>query len=197
MPPAHGITVRRKSRALFQQHRPIAAFAAVQKSVGCWVNSGRGWFAPALAIAHRLERTPGSADALTVRPDDRRSHHGRLLVPAGALPGLSHHRRRRPADARLAPRRRRDSPYARAVLPMLPAECAVRRASAVVATVHLPSSLSGSPGISRGPSGGTALSAATNSRSSRIPNSALMVALSSGCSASRWAASARCASLTA
>jgi hypothetical protein len=35
--------------------------------------------------------------------------------------------RRRPADARLAPRRGRDSPYPGAVLPILPAERAVRR----------------------------------------------------------------------
>jgi hypothetical protein len=34
-----------------------------------------------------------------------------LLVPPGAVPGLPHHWRRRPADARLAPRRGRDGPY--------------------------------------------------------------------------------------
>ena len=44
-----------------------------------------------------------------------------------ARPGLSHHRRRRPADARLAPRRGRDGPYPCIVLPILPAECTVRR----------------------------------------------------------------------
>ena len=33
-----------------------------------------------------------------------------LLVPAGALPGLPHHWRCRPADARLAPQRGRDGP---------------------------------------------------------------------------------------
>jgi hypothetical protein len=71
------------------------------------------------------QRTPGQADADAVLADDRRRYHGRLLVPTRALPGLPHHRRRRPADARLAPRRGRDGPYLRAVLPLLPAACAV------------------------------------------------------------------------
>jgi hypothetical protein len=56
-------------------------------------------------------------------------------VPAGALPCLPHHRRRRPSDARLAPRRGRDDPYPEAVVPILPAECAVYR------SVPLPSSI--------------------------------------------------------
>ena len=64
-----------------------------------------------------LERAPGQADADTVLADDRRRHHGRLLVPTSALPGLPHHRRRRPAEARLAPRRGRDGPYPGAVVP--------------------------------------------------------------------------------
>ena len=33
-------------------------------------------------------------DADAVLADDRRRDHGRLLVPAGALPGLPHHGRR-------------------------------------------------------------------------------------------------------
>jgi len=51
----------------------------------------------------------------------------RLLVPAGALPGLPYHGRRRPADARLAPRRVCDGSYPGAIVPILPAQCAVRR----------------------------------------------------------------------
>jgi len=46
--------------------------------------------------------------------------------PAGALPGLPHHWRCRPADVRLAPRRCRDGSYSCAVLPLLPAERTVR-----------------------------------------------------------------------
>ena len=65
------------------------------------VNSGRGWFAPALAIAHRLERTPGSADALAVRPDDRRradGPHGFLWVRCPAC----HTRRRSTSECSIA-----------------------------------------------------------------------------------------------
>ena len=76
----------------------------------------------------RLKRAPGQADADAVLADDRRGHHGRLLVPAGALPGLPHHRRCRPAEARLTPRRGCDGANAGAVVPIMPAERAVRRA---------------------------------------------------------------------
>jgi hypothetical protein len=54
--------------------------------------------------------------------------HCRLLVPTGAMPGLPHHRRCRSTRARLAPRRGRDGPNPCAVVPLLPAERAVRRA---------------------------------------------------------------------
>jgi len=49
-----------------------------------------------------------------------------LLVPTGALPGLQDHRRCRPADARLEPRRGRDGLCPCAVSPLLPAERPVR-----------------------------------------------------------------------
>jgi hypothetical protein len=42
-------------------------------------------------------------------------------------PALPHHRRRRPADARLAPRRRRNGAHARALVPIMPTERALRR----------------------------------------------------------------------
>ena len=73
-----------------------------------------------------LTGAPNQADVDAALTDDRRRHHGRLLVPAGALPGLPHHWRCRPADARLAPRRGQNGPYSRAVLPLLPAERSVR-----------------------------------------------------------------------
>ena len=53
----------------------------------------------------------------------------RLSVSMGALPGLSHHERDRPAHARPAPRRGRDQPHSRAVLPFMSAERTVRRDS--------------------------------------------------------------------
>ena len=56
-----------------------------------------------------------------------RCHRGWLLVHKGALPGLPHYRRCRPADARLAPRRGRDGSYPGIVMSLLPPECAVRR----------------------------------------------------------------------
>ena len=90
-----------------------------------------------------LERAPGRAHAHAVLADDRGCDHGRLLVPAGALPGLPHHRRRRPADARLAPRRGRDGSYPGAVVPILPAERAVRR-------IRLPVEVERCRGVLRG-----------------------------------------------
>jgi hypothetical protein len=51
----------------------------------------------------------------------------RLLVPAGAVPSLPHHRRCRPAEARLAPRGGGHGPYPGAVMPVLPAERTVCR----------------------------------------------------------------------
>ena len=59
-------------------------------------------------------------------PTIRGGHYSRLLVPAGALPGLPHHWRLRLAAARLAPRRGRDGAYPGAVMPIVPAECSVR-----------------------------------------------------------------------
>src|ERR1700722_6680896 len=41
MPPADGITVRRKSRALFQQHRPIASDAAQERHLYSITSSAR------------------------------------------------------------------------------------------------------------------------------------------------------------
>jgi hypothetical protein len=61
-------------------------------------------------------------------PTIRRRHHGRLLVPAGALPGLPHHRRCRPTNARLAPRRGCHGAHPGTVMPIMPAERAVCRA---------------------------------------------------------------------
>jgi hypothetical protein len=40
---------------------------------------------------------------------------------------MPHHRRHRPTEARLAPRRGRDGPYCGAVMPILPTERAIRR----------------------------------------------------------------------
>ena len=60
-------------------------------------------------------------------PTIRGGHYSRLLVPAGALPGLPHYRRRRPPGARLAPQRCRDGPYPSTVVPILPPERAVCR----------------------------------------------------------------------
>jgi hypothetical protein len=83
---------------------------------------------PTAPVASRPETgysacaAPGQTDADAVLTDDRRCHHRRLLVPASALPGLPHNRRRRPAEARLALRRGRDGPYPGAVVPILPAK---------------------------------------------------------------------------
>jgi hypothetical protein len=41
----------------------------------------------------------------TVLADDRRRHHGRLLVLMGALSGVPHHKRDRPSDARSSKRK--------------------------------------------------------------------------------------------
>jgi hypothetical protein len=41
IPAADGITVRRKSRALFQQHRSITSFRACGNHFQYWFNSGR------------------------------------------------------------------------------------------------------------------------------------------------------------
>ena len=65
-------------------------------------------------------------------PTIRRGHHGRLLVPVGALSSLPHHRRRRSPVARLAPRRGRHGSYPRAIVPLLPPACAVRRTRLLV-----------------------------------------------------------------
>ena len=69
------------------------------------------------------------------RSGGRRDHSG-LLVPVGALPGLPHHERDRPAHARPSPRRGRDQPHSRIVLSLMPAERAVRRARAALAHQH-------------------------------------------------------------
>jgi hypothetical protein len=60
-----------------------------------------------------------------VLADDRSGGHGRLLVPVGPLPSVPDHQRDRFADARSSPRRGRDEPHSGAVLPVMPAECAV------------------------------------------------------------------------
>jgi hypothetical protein len=73
-----------------------------------------------------LERTPGQANGDAVLSNDRRCDHGRLLVCLGALPSLPHHERDRPAHARPSPRRGRVEPHSRALMPLMPAECAVR-----------------------------------------------------------------------
>jgi hypothetical protein len=52
-----------------------------------------------------LERQARSSHAHAVLADDRRRHHGRLLVSLGPLSGLPHDWRCRSAEARLAPRR--------------------------------------------------------------------------------------------
>jgi hypothetical protein len=51
---------------------------------------------------------------------------GALLVPVGTLPGLPNDQRNRLAQARPPSRRGRDQPHSGVVVPLLPAECAVR-----------------------------------------------------------------------
>jgi hypothetical protein len=70
---------------------------------------------------------------MLVLADDRRRHRRAVLVPVGALPGLPHHERDRPAHARSSPRRGRDQSHSVAVVSLVPATCAVRRARAAVA----------------------------------------------------------------
>ncbi len=66
-----------------------------------------------------VERAPGRAHAYAVLANDRGGQYGGLLVPAGALPGLPHRWRCRPAEARLAPRCGRDGAYPGTVVPLL------------------------------------------------------------------------------
>jgi hypothetical protein len=78
----------------------------------------------------------GRSDADAVLADDRRRHRGGLLVPVGPLPGLPHDQRNRLADPRSSPGRGRDESHTRTVLPLMSAECAVRRARAAIADQH-------------------------------------------------------------
>ena len=68
----------------------------------------------------------------TIGRRQRRGH----LVPVGALPGLPNDQRNRLADPRSSSRRGGYEPHSRAVLPVMPAECSVRRARASVAKEH-------------------------------------------------------------
>jgi hypothetical protein len=52
------------------------------------------------------------------------------------LPGLPHHERDRPAHARPSPRRGCDQPHSVAVVSLVPAERAIRRARAAIADQH-------------------------------------------------------------
>ena len=60
---------------------------------------------------------------------DRRGHQGGLLVSVGSLPGLPNNQRRRLAHARSSRRRGGDKSHSLAVVPLMPAKCAVRGAS--------------------------------------------------------------------
>jgi hypothetical protein len=51
-------------------------------------------------------------------------------------PALPYHERDRLAHARPSPRRGRDQPHSRTVMPLMPAERAVRRARAAIANKH-------------------------------------------------------------
>jgi hypothetical protein len=57
----------------------------------------------ALAPLRSVERAPGQADALAVRPDDWRRAGRPLLVPVGTPPGLPHHACDRPPRGRPHP----------------------------------------------------------------------------------------------
>jgi hypothetical protein len=62
--------------------------------------------------------------------------HRGILVLMGAVPGLPHHERDRPEGNRPSPRRGRDQSHSRAVVSLMPAERAVRRARAAFAHQH-------------------------------------------------------------
>jgi len=75
-------------------------------------------------------RKPANAHA--VLADDRRRHRRPVLVPMGAQSGLPYHERDRPANARPSPRRGRDQPHTRTLVPLVPAERTVCRSRAAV-----------------------------------------------------------------
>ena len=76
---------------------------------------------------------PGQANADAVRADDRRRHRRAALGALGSVPGLLHHQCDRPAHARPASRCGNHQPYPSAVMPIMPAQCALRRAGAALA----------------------------------------------------------------
>jgi hypothetical protein len=86
----------------------------------------------ALRLIVILERTAGSSYADAVLVDDRCGYCRAPLVPVSPLPGMPHDAINRPADARSPPRRRSNQPHSIAVVPLLPAECAVCRIGASV-----------------------------------------------------------------
>ena len=101
--------------------------------------SRRATDAQVLEDAERLitawnERQALCADDLFAH--DRRRYQGGLLVPVGPLPGVPNDQRNRLAHARSPSRRGRDEPHSRAVMPIMSAERAVRRASAAIADEH-------------------------------------------------------------
>ena len=68
-----------------------------------------------------------------INAHDRRRHQGGLLVSVGSLPGLPDDQCNRLANTRPSSRRGGDKPHSRAVMPIMPAECAVRRARTLIA----------------------------------------------------------------
>src|SRR5262249_35036379 len=94
--------------------------------------SARGCRAP----DRRLERAPGTTRAHDLFAHDRCSDRGRLLVPVGEVPRLSNHQCNRLAHTRSSSRCGGVEPCLRAVMPIVPAKRAVRRARAAIANEH-------------------------------------------------------------
>jgi hypothetical protein len=74
-----------------------------------------------------MERAAGQAHADAVLANDRLRAQGATLVLVGTLPGLPHHAGGRPADPRSPPMVRAHRSYPGALVPIMPAACAVCR----------------------------------------------------------------------
>jgi hypothetical protein len=119
---------RRKLEA--EQKAKADAAAALRRATDAQVLED----AERLIVAWNERQTKTHADA--VLADNRRRHHRRLLVPLGALSGVSNDQRRGSAHARSSPRCCRKQSHSTAVVPVVPAECAIRRARAAIANKH-------------------------------------------------------------